>query len=123
VGPCSLLPAKSAIDAISSSSRRVHAMLVSSRRAPTNTGRRGRPRNLVQASTIAFEVLKKGNVGLAGSTAAVLHRNLLALAVVVDNSTAGVRLTNGLQHSAGFSVSTFVDELASPQGSSAFDAA
>ena len=29
-------------------------------------------RNLLQTVTIAFEVLKKGNVGLAGSTAAVI---------------------------------------------------
>ncbi len=36
-------------------------------------------RNLVNIALVAFEVLKTGNVGVAGSTGAVLHRSLMGL--------------------------------------------
>jgi signal transduction histidine kinase len=69
-------------------------------------------RNLLQTITIAFEVLKKGNVGLAGSTAAVISRNLLELHSLVDKSIADVRMTSAIQHPAAFFVSKFIEELA-----------
>jgi signal transduction histidine kinase len=69
-------------------------------------------RNLLQTITIAFEVLKKGNVGLAGSTAAVITRNLIELHRLVDKSLADVRMTSGVQHPAAFSVAKFIEELA-----------
>jgi signal transduction histidine kinase len=69
-------------------------------------------RNLVQTITIAFEVLQKGNVGLAGSTAAVISRNLIELKSLVDQSITDVRMTSGTQHPVTFPVSAFIEELA-----------
>jgi signal transduction histidine kinase len=69
-------------------------------------------RNLVQTATFASEVLLNGNVGLAGSTAAVLRRSLVSLQSLVDQSIADVRLTRGAQHPEVFSVSKFIGELA-----------
>jgi signal transduction histidine kinase len=69
-------------------------------------------RNLLQIVTIGFEVLKRGNVGLGGSTAAVVSRGLTDLHALVDKSIADVRLTRGIQRPTVFSVAPFVDELA-----------
>jgi signal transduction histidine kinase len=69
-------------------------------------------RNLIQTATFASEVLLKGNVGLAGSTAAVLRRSLGALQSLVDESVVDVRLTQGTQHPQVFSVSRFIGEVA-----------
>jgi signal transduction histidine kinase len=69
-------------------------------------------RNLIQTLTIAFEVLKQGNVGVAGSTAAVISRSLVELRSLVDKSITDVRITRGLQHPTRFAVVTFVEELA-----------
>jgi hypothetical protein len=69
-------------------------------------------RNLVQTITVAFAVLKKGKVGLAGSTAAVISRNLIQLHSLVDKSILEVRMASGIQHPAAFSASKFVEELA-----------
>ena len=69
-------------------------------------------RNLLQTITIAFEVMKKGNVGTKGSTAAVITRSLIELHSLVDKSIAEVRMMGGVQHPTVFSVSKLVDELA-----------
>ena len=68
-------------------------------------------RNLVNTATVAFEVLKKGNVGLAGSTGTVLHRTLLGLRTLVGRSLGEVRLTQGVQNRVRFLVSGFIDDL------------
>ena len=69
-------------------------------------------RNLVQTATFASEVLLKGNVGLAGSTAAVLRRSLVSLQSLVDQSITDIRVTRGTQHPQVLSVSKFTGELA-----------
>jgi signal transduction histidine kinase len=69
-------------------------------------------RNLIHTAIVAFEVLKTGNVGIAGSTGAVLHRSLTGLRTLVDRSLAEVRLTQGVQNREQFLVSTFIDEVA-----------
>jgi hypothetical protein len=46
---------------------------------------------------IAFEVVKSGNVGIAGSTGAVLHRSLVRARDLVARSLAEVRLTQGVR--------------------------
>jgi signal transduction histidine kinase len=69
-------------------------------------------RNLINTAIIAFEVLKTGNVGLAGSTGNVLHRSLTSLRALVTHSLAEVRLTQGVQNRERFLVSTFIDEVA-----------
>jgi signal transduction histidine kinase len=69
-------------------------------------------RNLINTAMLAFEVLKTGNVGVAGSTGAVLHRSLLGLGTLIGRSLAEVRLTQTGQNRERFLVSQFIDELA-----------
>ena len=68
--------------------------------------------NLINTAIIAFEVLKTGNVGVAGSTGTVLHRSLMGLRALIGRSRAEVRLTRGLQNRQQFLVSGFIEELA-----------
>jgi signal transduction histidine kinase len=70
-------------------------------------------RNLMHTALMAFEVLKTGNVGVAGSTGAVLHRSLMASHALIARSLAEVRLTHGVQNREQFLVSAFVDEIGS----------
>ena len=68
-------------------------------------------RNLVTTAIFAFEVLKTGNVGIAGSTGAVLQRSLIGLKDLIGRTLAEVRLTRGQQNRERFLVSGFIDEL------------
>jgi signal transduction histidine kinase len=68
-------------------------------------------RNLINTSLTAFEVLKTGNVGVAGSTGAVLQRGLVGIRSLISRSLAEVRLMQGVQHQEQFAVSEFVEEL------------
>jgi signal transduction histidine kinase len=70
-------------------------------------------RNLVNTAIVAFEVLKTGNVGVAGSTGSVLQRSLMGLRALASRSLAEVRLTQGVQNREQFLVSEFIAELAS----------
>lgn len=69
-------------------------------------------RNLVNTATLAFEVLNTGNVGVRGSTGAVLHRSLAGLRDLIDRSVAEVRLGRGLGDRAHIVVAELVEELA-----------
>jgi signal transduction histidine kinase len=69
-------------------------------------------RNLINTAVIAFEVLKTGNVGVAGNTGGVLHRSLMGLRALIDRSLAEVRLTQDVQNREQFQVSGFIEELA-----------
>jgi signal transduction histidine kinase len=68
-------------------------------------------RNLINTAIVAFEVLKTGNVGVAGSTGAVLHRSLVGLRALIGRSLAEVRLTQGIQNREQFLVSGFLDDV------------
>ena len=68
-------------------------------------------RNLLHTAIVAFDVVASGNVGVAGSTGAVLRRSLLGARDLIARSLAEVRLTQGVQNAEPFSVSKFVDEL------------
>lgn len=70
-------------------------------------------RNLYNTAIVAFEVLKKGNVGVACGTGTVLHRSLLGLRALMGRSFAEVRLTQGIQNREQFQVSAFIEEVAS----------
>jgi len=70
-------------------------------------------RNLLNTGLMAFEVLKTGNVGVAGSTGTVLHRSLMASAALVTRSLAEVRLTQGVQNREPFLIGGFIDDIAS----------
>jgi hypothetical protein len=63
-------------------------------------------------AVIAFEILKTGNVGVAGSTGAVLHRSLAGARALIGRSLAEVRLTQHIQNREQFLVSEFIEELA-----------
>jgi signal transduction histidine kinase len=68
-------------------------------------------RNLMNTAIIAFEVLKTGNVGVAGSTGKVLHRSLIGARDLIGRSLAEVRLTQGIENRERLLVSEFIDEL------------
>ena len=68
-------------------------------------------RNLISTATLAFEVLKKEIVGVAGSTGTVLHRSLVGLEALIGRSLAEVRLTQGVQNLERVLIAGFIDEL------------
>jgi hypothetical protein len=45
-------------------------------------------RDLSNAALAAFEAIRSGQIGIAGSTGAVLHRNLMEIVALVDRSLA-----------------------------------
>jgi hypothetical protein len=69
-------------------------------------------RNLLNTAMIAFEVVKSGNVGIAGSTGTVLHRSLVSARDLIAGSLAEVRLTQGVQNQERFLMSDFIEDLA-----------
>ena len=68
-------------------------------------------RNLVNTAIVSFEVLRTGNVGVAGSTGSVLHRSLLGLRGLIGQSLAEIRLTHGIQHHEPIQLSDLIDEV------------
>jgi signal transduction histidine kinase len=69
--------------------------------------------NLADTAIAAFEVLKAGNIRVAGTTANVLHRSLIGLRVLIGRSLAEVRLTQAVQNREHFLVSGFLADIAS----------
>ncbi|MCA1561649.1 MAG: HAMP domain-containing histidine kinase [Acidobacteria bacterium] len=69
-------------------------------------------RNLVSTAIVAFEVLKRGNVGVSGSTGAVLDRSLVGLRDLVAHSLDEVRMTTGVVTTERIGVSEFIEEIA-----------
>jgi signal transduction histidine kinase len=70
-------------------------------------------RNLMNTAIMAFEVLRTGEIGVAGTTGTVLHRTLLASDALITRSLAEVRLTQGIRNRERFLVAEFIDEVAS----------
>ena len=68
-------------------------------------------RNLMNTALFAFEVLKRGDVGVAGSTGKVLHRSLVGARDLIARSLAEVRLTQGIENHEQFLVSGFIEEV------------
>jgi signal transduction histidine kinase len=73
-------------------------------------------RNLMNTAIMAFEVLKTGNVGVAGSTGTVLHRSLMASHTLITRSLL-VRsrrsVSQGIQNREQFLVAGFIEAIAS----------
>jgi hypothetical protein len=69
-------------------------------------------RNLVNTAVVAFEVLKSGNVGVGGSTGAVLNRSLTGLRDLIARSLDEVRSTNAVRNTKGILVVEFIGEIA-----------
>ncbi len=53
-------------------------------------------RNYLQIATFAVRAIKTGNVGLSGTTGAMLDRSLIGMGNLIDRSLAEVRITAGL---------------------------
>ena len=70
-------------------------------------------RNLVNTAVVAFGVLKSGNVGVGGSTGAVLDRTLLALRDLIARSLEEIRSTHIVKDKKPILVSEFIDEIGS----------
>jgi signal transduction histidine kinase len=68
---------------------------------------------LMNTAIMSFEVLKTGNVGVAGSTGTVLYRSLMASRALITRSLAEARLTQAVRNREQFLVSGFIDEIAS----------
>jgi signal transduction histidine kinase len=68
-------------------------------------------RNLVNTAILSYAVLKTGNVGIAGSTGAVLDRSLGGLRTLINRSLAEVRLRRGVQNPEPFALSEFVADV------------
>ena len=69
-------------------------------------------RNLLNTAMLAFDVMKTGNVGVSGSTAAVLERSLVMARALVSRSLAEVRLDRGVTNRESIVVAQFIEELA-----------
>lgn len=67
-------------------------------------------RNLVNTAVVAFEALKSGNVGVAGSTGAVLNRSLTGLRALIARSLEEVRSTTSVKQTR-IVVSEFIAEI------------
>ena len=68
-------------------------------------------RNQMNTALLAFEVLKKGDVGVGGSTGRVLHRSLVGARDLIGRSLAEVRLTQGIENLERIQVSQFIDDV------------
>jgi signal transduction histidine kinase len=68
-------------------------------------------RNLIHTAIIAFEVVKSGNVGVAGNTGGVLYRSLMGARDLIARSMAEVGLTRGVQNRQPFLMSGFIEEM------------
>jgi signal transduction histidine kinase len=73
-------------------------------------------RNLLNTATLAFDVLKSGNVGVGGSTGSVLQRSLAAAVELVGRSLDEVRFTQTVQVPERFFVSAFIEEITPAAG-------
>jgi K+-sensing histidine kinase KdpD len=70
-------------------------------------------RNLVNTAVVAFEVLKSGNVGVAGSTGAVLNRSLMGLRDLIARTVEDVRSSQAVKSRQRILVSQFIEQLGS----------
>jgi signal transduction histidine kinase len=68
-------------------------------------------RNLLTTAILSFDVIKKGMVGLGGSTGAIHSRSLSGLRAVVERSLAEVRLEAGVPSLRRLSVTEFIEEI------------
>jgi len=69
-------------------------------------------RNLVGTASVAFEVLRTGNVGVGGSTGGVLQRSLSALRDLINRSLGELRMRHDIRDRTQFGIGEFIAELA-----------
>lgn len=68
-------------------------------------------RNQLNSAVMAFDILKRGSVGIGGSTGAVLSRSLGRLRETIDRALAEVRLESGVRALTRVRLSDFIDEV------------
>jgi signal transduction histidine kinase len=68
-------------------------------------------RNLLGGAMLSFDALTKGNVGIQGSTGALLGRSLRGMRVLIDRSLAEVRLAAGTYEPQRVMVSGILEEI------------
>jgi signal transduction histidine kinase len=92
-----------------------HARITAESRSTQEFERMGRImheiRNQLSTAVLAFEVVRRGTVGLGGSTAAVLGRSLAGLRELVDSTLSEVRTAASHQRPELVSVSSFFKEI------------
>ena len=69
-------------------------------------------RDMLNTAVFAFDALRKGNVGINGSTGAVLGRSLTALREFVDSTLADVRVDARLQRRVRIRLGAFLNDVA-----------
>jgi signal transduction histidine kinase len=69
-------------------------------------------RNLLQSALVAFDVIKTGEVGVAGSTGTVLNRGLRGALDLIARSVAEARLELGIQDFQRLQVSALMADVA-----------
>ena len=73
-------------------------------------------KNLLHTALLAFEVVRSGNVGVAGTTGTVLHRSLVGARDLVARALAETRLTQGIQNREPLLIAGLLDELSQAAG-------
>ncbi|MFZ6757026.1 sensor histidine kinase [Undibacterium sp. Ji50W] len=69
-------------------------------------------RNYLHTAMLALAAIKSGNVGLTGSTGAVLDRSMVGLRGLIDRSLAEVRIGPGMTlHRVVFNLANFIGEV------------
>jgi signal transduction histidine kinase len=68
-------------------------------------------RNLLNTAVLSFDVIKRGAVGLGGSTSAVHARSLAGLRGLADRSLAEVRLAAGQARLEPVRLAEFIEEI------------
>jgi len=68
-------------------------------------------RSLVNTAILSFDVIKKGTVGVGGSTGAIHARSLSGLSALVERSLAEVRLEAGTPILQNVLIGEFMEEL------------
>jgi signal transduction histidine kinase len=68
-------------------------------------------RNLLHAATLSFDVIKRGAVGVGGSTGAIHARSLAGLTTLVDRALAEVRLESGQPRLQRLLLGEFIEEV------------
>jgi signal transduction histidine kinase len=69
-------------------------------------------RNIVNTAILAFDVVKRGTVGVNGNTGAVLGRSLTDLRDLVDSTLSDIRTAASHQHPELISVAEFLNDIA-----------
>ncbi len=68
-------------------------------------------RNLLNSSMLSFEVLKTGQAGFGGASAAILERSLSGLRNLIDRALEEARLNIGIQYQERIAIPAFLDEV------------